>query len=92
MKKSIGANTLLSPAPVWVVCSYDAEGRPNAMTSSWAGICSSKPASVMVALRKATYSYASLVERKAFTVNIPSVDLAVEELVLAVDRVDLRAS
>ena len=78
MKKSLGANTLLYPAPVWVVCSYDSEGRPNAMTSSWAGICSSKPASVMVALRKATHSYGSIMERRAFTVNIPSADFAAQ--------------
>lgn len=71
-KTSLGARTVIIPTPVWVIGSYDKEGKPNAMTSSWAGICSSKPASVMTCLREATYTFGSIMERKAFTVNIPS--------------------
>ncbi len=72
MKRSLGPKTLLYPTPVWVVGTYDGEGRPNVMTIAWGGICCSKPPCVAVSLRKATYSYANLVERKAFTLNIPS--------------------
>jgi len=53
-------------------------GKPNAMTVAWAGICCSNPPCVSVALRKATYSYAGIVENKAFTVNIPSEDYVKE--------------
>jgi len=78
MKKSLGAQTLAYPAPVWVVGTYDANGRPNMMTSSWAGICCSQPPCVNICLRKATHTYQSLLDRKAFTVNIPSAAQASE--------------
>jgi flavin reductase (DIM6/NTAB) family NADH-FMN oxidoreductase RutF len=74
MKQSIGAKTLAFPAPTWVVGTYDMNGKPNAMTAAWAGICCSNPPCISVSLRKATYSYASIIENKAFTVSIPSED------------------
>ena len=72
MKKSLGAKTIVYPTPVFVVGSYDTEGKPNVMTAAWGGICCSKPPCVAISLRKATYSYGNLMERKAFTLNIPS--------------------
>ena len=72
MKKSLGAQTLIFPTPTWIVGTYDKDGRPNAMTAAWAGICCSDPPCVAVSLRKATYTYGSLMERKAFTVSVPS--------------------
>ncbi len=72
MKKSLGAKTLAQPAPVWVVGSYDPLGKPNIMTIAWGGICCSQPPCVTVSLRKATYTYGCIKERKAYTVNIPS--------------------
>ena len=72
MKKSLGAKTLAYPTPVWVVGTYDKEGKPNVMTAAWAGICCSKPPSVGVSLRKATYTHGNIMEQKAFTINIPS--------------------
>jgi flavin reductase (DIM6/NTAB) family NADH-FMN oxidoreductase RutF len=72
MKKSFGAKTLVLPTPVWVVGSYDRQGKPNVMAVAWGGICCSIPPCVAVSLRKATYSYGNIVERKAFTVNVPS--------------------
>jgi len=71
MKKSLGPKTLLYPTPVLVVGTYDAHGKPNAMIASWGSICCSQPFCINISLRKATYSYASIVERKAFTVGIP---------------------
>ncbi len=72
MKKSIGARTLVYPAPAFVIGTYDSGGRANVMTAAWAGICCSKPPCVGVSLRKARYSYDNIVARKAFTVNVPS--------------------
>jgi flavin reductase (DIM6/NTAB) family NADH-FMN oxidoreductase RutF len=72
MKKSLGSQTLLYPTPVLLVGSYDSEGKPNLMTAAWGGICCSKPVCITVSLRKATYSYAGIMEHKAFTVGIPS--------------------
>jgi flavin reductase (DIM6/NTAB) family NADH-FMN oxidoreductase RutF len=42
------------------------------MTAAWGGICCSSPPAVCVALRKATYTHGNIVEKKAFTINIPS--------------------
>jgi flavin reductase (DIM6/NTAB) family NADH-FMN oxidoreductase RutF len=69
---SLGAKTAACPSPVWCIGSYDKNNKPNIMTASWAGICCSSPPAVSVSLRKATYTYQSLVDSKAFTVNIPS--------------------
>jgi flavin reductase (DIM6/NTAB) family NADH-FMN oxidoreductase RutF len=72
MKKSFGPKTLIFPTPVWIIGTYDKEGKPNAMTVAWGGVCSSQPPCVAVSIRKATYSHAAIIERKAFTVNVPS--------------------
>src|SRR5512137_2442898 len=76
MKKSLGAKTLLYPTPVCVISTYDPYGKPNAMTAAWVGICCSSPPCIAVSLRKATYTYGNIMERKAFTVSIPSEDYA----------------
>ncbi len=70
MKKSVGAKTLLFPTPVLMVGTYDQAGKPNLMNAAWGGICCSQPPCVSVSLRKATYSHACIIERKAFTVGI----------------------
>jgi flavin reductase (DIM6/NTAB) family NADH-FMN oxidoreductase RutF len=72
MKKSIGSITIIFPTPVWVVGSYDKEGKANVMTAAWGGICCSKPPCVGISLRKSRYTFDNIMERKAFTVNIPS--------------------
>jgi flavin reductase (DIM6/NTAB) family NADH-FMN oxidoreductase RutF len=72
MKKSVGAKTLAMPAPVWLVGTYDEAGKPNIMTVAWGCICCSQPPCVTVSLRKATYSYAAIEARKAYTISIPS--------------------
>lgn len=72
MKKSLGAQTIAVPTPVWLVGSYDGEGRPNLATIAWGGICCSIPPALTVSLRKARHSYDAIMERKAFTINVPS--------------------
>ena len=72
MKRSLGAKTLICPTPTWIVGSYDKQGRPNGMAVAWGGICSSDPPCVAVSLRKATYSYGNLLQRRAFTVSVPA--------------------
>ena len=72
MKTSMGAKTILYPTPVLVVGTYDQEGRPNAMTVAWGGICCSKPPCVAISVRKATHTFGNLMEAKAFTISIPS--------------------
>jgi len=70
VKKSLGASTILVPTPAWIIGTYDSDGKPNAMTVAWGGICCSQPPCVAISLRKATYSYRSILDRKAFTVSV----------------------
>jgi len=79
-KTSLGAKTLLFPTPACVVGTYDAAGKPNVMTAAWTGICCSRPPCVYVSLRRATYTYAAIEARKAYTLSVPS-----EEHIEAVD-------
>ncbi len=72
MKRSLGAKTLVYPTPTWIVGSYDAQGKPNGMTAAWGGICCSDPPCVAVSLRRATYTFGSLMQRRAFTISVPS--------------------
>jgi flavin reductase (DIM6/NTAB) family NADH-FMN oxidoreductase RutF len=74
MKKSLGAKIIVSATHVWVIGTYDNEGKPNMMTAAWGGVCCSQPPCIAVSLRKATYTYGNIKERKAFTVNVPSED------------------
>jgi flavin reductase (DIM6/NTAB) family NADH-FMN oxidoreductase RutF len=78
MKKSLGPRTLVYPTPVLVVCSYDKEGNPNAMTAAWGGICCSSPPCVAISVRKATYTYDNLMDKRSCTINIPSENYAKE--------------
>jgi len=72
VKVSIGAKTVGTPAPLWVIGSYDEAGRANIMTAAWGGICCSEPPCVTVSLRKSRHSFESIIKREAFTVNIPN--------------------
>ncbi len=71
-RRSLGARTLLFPTPVLIVGTYDADGRPNGMAAAWGGVCSSRPPSIAVSLRAATYSHGSIIAGGCFTVSIPS--------------------
>ncbi len=72
MKKSFGGKTLIYPTPVWVVGTYDAQGKANVATVAWGGICCSKPPCVGISLRAATATFHNIHARKAFTVCVPS--------------------
>jgi flavin reductase (DIM6/NTAB) family NADH-FMN oxidoreductase RutF len=78
VKESIGAKTIIYPTPVLVIGTYDKAGKPNVMTAAWVGICCSAPPCVGVSLRKATSTYGNIMEREAFTVNVPSENYAKE--------------
>jgi len=73
MKKSIGPKPQPMPAPVWLVGTYDSNGKANIMTASWAGVCCSRPPCITVSLRKATYTYDCIVARQAYTISVPTV-------------------
>ena len=74
MKESLGAKVFMYPCPVVAVGTYDAQDKPNIMAVAWTGVVNGNPASISVAVRKATHTYANLMANEAFTVNIPSRD------------------
>jgi flavin reductase (DIM6/NTAB) family NADH-FMN oxidoreductase RutF len=78
VKTSLGAKPLLYPTPVFIVGTYNAQGKPNAMAVAWGGICCSKPPCLSISVRKATSTHGNLTERQAFTVSIPSQDYLAE--------------
>jgi len=71
MKQSLGAKTIAAPLPAWVIGTYSPEGRPNAMTASWTGICNSIPPSVYFSVRETRYTWDCIQANPAFSVNIP---------------------
>ncbi len=71
MKKSLGRRTLGFPTPVFMVGSYDKEGKANIMNAAAAGMCCFVPPCIYVSLREATCTYHNIIKRKAFTVSIP---------------------
>ena len=71
-KRSLGPAPLLYPEPALLVATYDSEGKPNAMTAAWAGICASNPVSLMVAIQPPRHTHDALLARKAFTICVPS--------------------
>ncbi len=73
-KKNIGAFTSLYPTPIVLCGTYDAEGKPNLATLAWAGVCCSTPPAIQISIRKNRHTYKAIVERKAFSVNIPSTE------------------
>ena len=72
MKKSIGSNPIVYPNPVFIIGTYDKDKKPNAMTAAWGGISCSTPPCVSISLRETTYTHANILDKGAFTVNIPS--------------------
>jgi flavin reductase (DIM6/NTAB) family NADH-FMN oxidoreductase RutF len=72
MKKSIGAKTIVYPTPVFIVGTYDKDGKPDVMAAAWGGISCSQPPCVSISLQKQRYTLENIVERGAFTINIPS--------------------
>ena len=78
MKQSIGAHTIAYPLPVLVIGTYDHAGKPNAMVAAWGGICSSDPPGIAVSVRPSRYTYRNLMEKREFTISIPSEDYVQE--------------
>lgn len=72
MKKSLGATTLVWPTPVYLVGTYDKNGKANVMNAAWGGICSSEPPCIAVSVRPSRHTFEGIMEHKAFTICIPS--------------------
>lgn len=78
MKRSFGAATLVYPMPIFLVGSYDAAGKANIMAAAWSGICCSEPPMLAVSIRKSRWTHDAIIKRGAFTISIPSGELAAQ--------------
>lgn len=73
-KKTYEGNLLLYPCPTVLVTSKwkDCE---DVLTVSWAGIASSHPEYITIAINRKRYSYSLIKESLKFVVNIPNSDM-----------------
>ncbi|MDL2260520.1 flavin reductase family protein, partial [Deltaproteobacteria bacterium OttesenSCG-928-K17] len=76
MKKSLGPKTLTFPLPVYLVGSYDEEGKANIMNAAWGGIACSDPPCISVSIQPIRHSFAAIMKNRAFTISVPNSALA----------------
>lgn len=82
MRKNFGAKTWAYPMPVFIIGSYDAEGKPNAMNAAWGGIYDTNQ--IMVCLADDHKTTDNIRISGAFTVSF-----ATESTVVASDYVGI---
>lgn len=82
MRKNFGAKTWAYPMPVFIVGSYDTEGKPNAMNAAWGGIYDTNQ--LMVCLADDHKTTDNIKISGAFTVSF-----ATESTVVASDYVGI---
>lgn len=76
-KTAMGPQTLIYPMPTLLV-GADVDGKPNFMAVAWGGIAGSDPPMVSVAIRHSRYTLKGIRQNMAFSVNVPSADMARE--------------
>jgi len=74
-KATLGPKTFLCPMPVALIGALVQE-RPNYMVATYCGIAQHEPPMIAVSLNKMHYTNGGIKKSGAFSVNIPSVDLA----------------
>ncbi len=74
-KIKLGPSTHLYPKPAVLVGAM-VDDKPNFMAVAWCGVACNKPPSLAVAIAKPRYTLKGINEHGAFSVNIPSVELA----------------
>lgn len=67
MRKNFGVKQFLYPMPVFIIGSYDSDGKPNLMNAAWGGITDTDKISIAMSSHKTTDN---ILKSKAFTVSI----------------------
>ena len=75
MRKNFGAKPILYPQPVFIIGSYDEKGVADAMNAAWGGI--SEANEISKCLSPGHKTVKNVLERKAFTVSMATVDTLV---------------
>ncbi len=76
-KKTLGPQPLLYPKPA-ILVGTNVDGKPNFATYAWAGIASSTPPTISVAVRPNRYTLKGIHQNMTFSVNVPSTSLVKE--------------
>jgi flavin reductase (DIM6/NTAB) family NADH-FMN oxidoreductase RutF len=76
-KMKLGPMPYMSVMPTLLV-GATVEGKPNYMTAAWATVACMSPPMVCVALNKGRYTVKGIQENGTFSLNVPSVNQAVE--------------
>ena len=58
--------------PIFIIGTYDKKGKPNAMNAVLGEMSCSDPPQISVSIKETTYTYKNILDKGAFTVNIPS--------------------
>jgi flavin reductase (DIM6/NTAB) family NADH-FMN oxidoreductase RutF len=78
MRKRLGASPMIFPMPAVLIATYNEDGTANAMTAGWASACCHTPPCLGVAVRDSRKTFANIRDRRAFTVNVASAEMAVD--------------
>lgn len=68
MRKNFGAKPWTYPQPVFIIASYDENGKPDAMNAAWGGISDDKQISMCLSADHKTVK--NILAKKAFTVSM----------------------
>lgn len=71
MRKNFGAKPILYPQPVFIIASYDENGKPDAMNAAWGGVAGANKIFMCIGSHKSTDN---ILARKAFTVSMGTVE------------------
>ena len=82
MRKNFGSKPWVYPMPVFIVGTYDENGKPNAMNAAWGGIDSDDQINLCLSANHKTTI--NLLKTKAFTVS-----MATEDQLVACDYVGI---
>jgi len=76
MRKNFGVKPMVYPMPVFIIATYDKNGKPNAMNAAWGGITEENEITICVSAEHKTTS--NFLESGAFTVSMATADYVSE--------------
>lgn len=76
-KVTMEHKTVVYPMPAFLI-GANVDGKANFMTAAWSGIAGGEPPVITVGIRHTRHTLKGIHQNLTFSVNVPSVDLAVE--------------
>jgi flavin reductase (DIM6/NTAB) family NADH-FMN oxidoreductase RutF len=76
-KKTLGPQPMIWPHPT-VLVGANVDGKPDFAAVAWTGVAAGNPPCVTIGLQPHRYSLKGIYQNRAFSVNIPSMDLVKE--------------